>query len=157
MSKMSKLPYGLAPTHLTGHQVYKLYRGELTDRWSELSGTDTIRWHDLARWINERATAQIDVTEKVAEKMTGQSKLDDFDTAVTSELKNPLVGANIHDDDIAAAALRFYKEYGPKPKPPVEEPSVKPSTGVTEEPKVPSISLVEVIDAAAMLLKAVLK
>jgi len=113
---MSKLPFNLASAHLTPQGVYRLYRGELTDRWESLNETDRLRWTVLADWINERATAQVDVTERVAEKMysTPRPELDDFDTAMPSELKNPLVGANIHDDDIAAAALRFYAEYGPK-------------------------------------------
>lgn len=149
---MSNLPYGLAPTHLTGQQAYDLWNAESPDRYKNLSKLSKAKWDGLANWINERATASVDVSDRVDELQGGSKYPLPF--RLSSD-PDGVCGVNIHDDDLAAAAMRFYKEFGPKPEPVAKEfPKPKEPQGVTKKPE---ISLVEVIYAAAMLLKAVLK
>lgn len=110
---MSKLPYGLAPTHLTAEQTYELWNADSPNRYKNLSRLSKTKWDGLAEWINDRATASVDVSERV-EEFLDRTREPKFGGDVKATPDSPPNGANIHDADIAAAALRFYEEHGPK-------------------------------------------
>lgn len=115
---MSKLPYGLAPTHLTAEQTYELWNADSPNRYKNLSRLSKAKWDGLAEWINDRATNQVDATARVDE-LINRTREPKFGGDVKA------TPVNIHDEDIAAAAIRFYAEHGPKALAHTE-PLVKP-------------------------------
>lgn len=92
-------------THLTGQEVYDIYRADGKDGWSKMAKTAKNRWEHLATWINERAELEFDVTDKVRD-LGGVIPRDENPQEYNGTRSDPFV-ANPTDEDIVAAAENF--------------------------------------------------
>lgn len=125
---------------LTGEELFAVWaNGDKRSRWGSLSARAQHKWEELATWVSEHAITEIDVTEKVAQRLGRMSDK-------PRPLSRSYPHENLTDEDLANEAEAFLKKVAEE----VEEVEDEPREDVDN-------SLSASIDALAPVIAAVLK